>query len=171
MHDGSLRIVPAAEEHREALRAACAQDREIWDIYPNSFLGGSFDRQFDAFFTLPNSVPFVIFDGGELIGMSSFLNVDSANHVLEIGRTYYVPRVRGTGLNRRIKTLMLDRAFGEGFTRIEFRVDTRNARSMAAVEKIGGKREGVLRKNRITWTGFVRDTAIFAILADEWRRG
>jgi len=104
-----------------------------------------------------------------MVGMTSYLGIDEPNHVLEIGRTYFAPRARGTGFNGRVKRLMLDRAFDEGFTRVEFRIDTRNSRSMAAVEKLGAVREGRLRRNRITWTGHVRDTAIYSVLADEWR--
>ena len=48
-------------------------------------------------------------------------------------------------------------------------MDSRNARSQAAMAKIGGYREGVLRADRITWTGHVRDTVLFSILADEWQ--
>jgi RimJ/RimL family protein N-acetyltransferase len=67
-----------------------------------------------------------------------------------------------------MKKLMIDHAFACGFTRIEFRVDTRNKRSMAAVLKLGAKHEGTLRRNRITWTGYVRDTAVFGLLEEEW---
>jgi RimJ/RimL family protein N-acetyltransferase len=63
---------------------------------------------------------------------------------------------------------MLSRAFGSGFRRVEFRVDARNARSQAAMAKLGAVREGVLRADRITWTGHVRDTVLFSILATEW---
>jgi RimJ/RimL family protein N-acetyltransferase len=76
--------------------------------------------------------------------------------------------LRGTGLNRRIKDMMLKRAFGAGIRRVEFRVDARNARSQAAMAKLGATREGLLRADRITWTGHVRDTVLFAILKDEW---
>jgi RimJ/RimL family protein N-acetyltransferase len=168
MRDAELRIEPAAEDHREPLRAACAEDQQIWDIYPISFLDGHFDRNFAAMFTANREIPFVFLEHDRLVGMSSFLAVDQANRSLEIGRTYLVPSVRGTGLNRRIKKLMLDRAFGEGFVRVTFKVDTRNTRSMAAVRKLGATHEGILRKDRITWTGYVRDTAIFSILANEW---
>jgi RimJ/RimL family protein N-acetyltransferase len=168
MRDAELRIEPAAEEHRELLRAACAQDEAIWDIYPISFLGNHFDPNFDEMFIGTRDIPFILFDGDCLIGMSSFLGVDATSRSLEIGRTYLIPSARGTGLNRRIKELMLDRAFGEGFVRVTFKVDTRNTRSMAAVRKLGATLEGTLRKDRITWTGYVRDTAIFSILADEW---
>ena len=66
---------------------------------------------------------------------------------------------------------MLRRAFDCGFRRIEFRVDERNGRSQAAMTKLGGVREGVMRADRITWTGHVRDTVLFSILQDEWQQG
>jgi RimJ/RimL family protein N-acetyltransferase len=88
---------------------------------------------------------------------------------VEIGGTYIEPSARGGDVNRRVKTLLLDRAFACGFRRVQFNVDTRNARSMAALLKIGARQEGVLRSHRVTWTGHVRDTAVFAILAPEWR--
>jgi RimJ/RimL family protein N-acetyltransferase len=78
--------------------------------------------------------------------------------------------MRGTGFNRRVKGLMIGRAIDCGFRRIEFRVDRRNARSQAAMAKIGAVREGVIRAERITWTGHVRDTVLFSILAGEWGR-
>jgi RimJ/RimL family protein N-acetyltransferase len=168
MRDGGLRIEPAVEAHREPLRVACAQDKDIWAIYPISFLDGHFDGNFDDLLDSSVNLAFVLFDGDRVIGTSSFLGVDRRNRSLEIGRTFLVPSMRGTGLNRRIKTLMLDRAFHQGFTRVTFKVDTRNARSMAAVRKLGAIHEGTLRKDRITWTGYLRDTAIFSILADEW---
>ena len=77
--------------------------------------------------------------------MSCYLGIDAERGALEIGNTYYVPKLRGTGFNRRVKDLMLARAFGCGFRRVEFRVDSRNGRSQAAMAKIGGVREGVLR--------------------------
>jgi RimJ/RimL family protein N-acetyltransferase len=101
--------------------------------------------------------------------MSAYLGLDSGRQTVEIGNTYFVPAVRGTGLNGRVKRLMLGHAFANGIRRVEFRVDDRNARSKAAVAKIGGIHEGVLRADRITWTGHVRDTALFSILAGEWQ--
>lgn len=168
MRDAVLRIEPAAEGHREALRAACAQDQEIWEIYPICLLGDHFDRNFDEMFESDRDIPFVLFENDHLVGTSSFLGVDRANRMLEIGRSYIVPGVRGTGLNGHAKRLMIDRAFAEGFVRVGFKVDTRNLRSMAAVRKLGATHEGTFRKDRVTWTGHVRDTAIFSILADEW---
>jgi RimJ/RimL family protein N-acetyltransferase len=156
------------EDHREALRAACAEDREIWQIYATNFGPDGFDESIALYRSRANNRTFVLFDGDELAGMSSFLGIDEGRQTLEIGGTYYRPKFRGTGFNRRVKDMMLQRAFDSGIRRVEFRVDRRNARSQAAMTKLGAVREGVLRADRITWTGHVRDTVLFAILKDEW---
>lgn len=169
LSDGDLALGPLAEAHREGLRAACAADPDIWRIYPYSMAGDAFDPVFARKLAEPGLVPFAVEHRGAVAGTTSYLSIDAANHALEIGATFIAPDARGTGLNARMKRLMIDHAIACGFTRIEFRIDTRNARSMAAVAKLGASREGVLRKNRITWTGHVRDTAVFSILAEEWR--
>ena len=167
MAEGGLRRVPLAEAPREALRRACAEDTDIWQIYPMSFFGDAFDPAFDKCLR-PGSEGFAAIIGDELVGMSSYLDIDEKHKSVQIGRTYFVPRLRGTGFNRRVKRLMLDRAFEAGFRRVEFKVDTRNARSMAAIAKLGAVHEGTLRQNLITWTGYVRDTAVYSILQGEW---
>jgi RimJ/RimL family protein N-acetyltransferase len=156
------------DRHRAALKAACAEDPEIWQIYANNFGPDGFDESIDRYVSNPNNRTFALFDGEELAGMSSFLGIDDGRQVLEIGGTYYRPKLRGTGFNRRVKDMMLERAFDCGIRRVEFRVDFRNGRSQAAMKKLGAVREGVLRADRITWTGHVRDTVLFAILKDEW---
>ena len=163
-----VRGEPMIKAHRAALMAACAEDPDIWSIFALSFDAAHFHASFDKIMALP-WVRFVLFDdAGELIGMSCFLNIVEDRQTLEIGNTYYRPRFRGTGINRRVKAMMMARAFDCGFARIEFRVDLRNARSQAAVAKLGAVREGVLRQDRTTWTGHRRDTVLFSILRDEW---
>jgi RimJ/RimL family protein N-acetyltransferase len=162
------RAEPFAEHHRSALRAACAEDSEIWAIYANDFGPDGFDGSIDHYVGNARNRTFVLFDGDELAGMSSFLGLDEARQVVEIGGTYYRPNLRGTGLNARIKDMMLKRAFDAGIRRVEFRVDARNARSQAAMAKLGAVREGLLRADRITWTGHIRDTVLFSILREEW---
>jgi RimJ/RimL family protein N-acetyltransferase len=168
MADGEIRLERLAEAHRPALKAACAEDSEIWPIYAISYNPDHFDASFDALLARPNGCGFAVFSGDRLIGMSCYLGIEPARGVLEIGNTYYVPAQRGTGLNRRVKDLMIGRAMLCGFRRIEFRVDARNARSQAAMAKLGAVREGLIRAERITWTGHVRDTVLFSILAREW---
>lgn len=156
------------EQHREALKAACAEDREIWEIYSNNFGPDGFDDSIDRYLSYANNRTFVLFDGDELAGMSTFLNINEGSQTLEIGGTYYRPHLRGTGLNRRVKDMMLAQAFDSGIRRVEFRVDIRNARSQAAMKKLGAVREGVIRQHIVTWTGHIRDTVLFAIVKDEW---
>ena len=156
------------KQHRDGLRAACAEDRDIWEIYSINFGPPDFDETIDAFSGRPNILTFVLFEGDELAGMSSFISIDEGRQCLEIGGTYYRPHLRGSGFNRRVKDMMLKRAFNSGIRRVEFRVDSRNERSQAAMKKLGAVREGVLRADRITWNGHVRDTVLFAILKDEW---
>ena len=165
------RAEPFSEHLRALLRAACAEDDQIWQIYANDFGPDGFDKSMDRYLARPCNRTFVLFDGDELAGMSSYLGIDPVRQVLEIGGTYYRPELRGTGLNQRIKDMMLRRAFDCGIRRVEFRVDRRNGRSQAAMKKLGAVREGVLRGDRVTWTGHVRDTVLFAILKDEYDFG
>ena len=164
-----VRLEPLGEQHREGLKAACAADDAIWEIYVVSMAPEHFDANFDGVLKYKRIQLLAILSAGEIIGMTSWIAADPERGVVEIGFTYIAPHMRGTGFNTRLKTLMLDHAFACGYRRVEFRVDARNKRSQAAVEKIGGVREGVLRQDRITWNGHVRDTVLFSILADEWR--
>ncbi len=167
MAGDNCRAEPFAEHHRDTLRAACAEDLDIWAIYANDFGPGGFDASIDVYVAHPRNRTFMLFDGVDLAGMSSFIGLDVGRQTVEIGGTYYRPHLRGTGLNRRIKDMMLARAFERGIRRVEFRVDARNQRSQAAMAKLGATREGLLRADRITWTGHVRDTVLYSILRGE----
>lgn len=166
--DGDLLLEQFGEPHREGLRAACAADADIWQMYPIDW-GGRFDACFDAVLANPGRNPFALTLAGQIIGMSGFLNLAADRQTVEVGNSYILPALRGTGINGRIKALLLGRAIACGIRRVEFRIDERNGRSQAAVLKLGATKEGVLRAERVTWTGHVRDTGLFSILADEWQ--
>lgn len=168
MSDAGITLTRFDEADREPLRVACAQDREVWAIYPYSMIDEHFDPGLDRRLARPDWVVFTIRRGDEVVGTSCYISVDPKNRSLEIGGTYYVPAQRGTGLNFVVKQLMIERAFASGFERVQFNIDARNGRSLRAVEKIGAVREGILRRNRVTWTGHVRDTAVYSILRSEW---
>ena len=168
MSGESCRAELFEERLREALKAACAEDKDIWEIYASNFGPDGFDAAIDGYISNPRNRTFVVFEGDELAGMSSYFGIDEGRQTLEIGGTYYREKFRGTGFNRRVKQMMLRRAFASGIRRVEFRVDRRNVRSQAAMKKLGAVREGILRADRITWNGHVRDTVLFAILKDEW---
>lgn len=167
MADGDLRLIPLVDAHIEPLRAACAEDREIWAIYPYSLLDEHFDPTM-AMRRASGVINFTVCIGADVVGLTSYARPDAVQRSVEIGGTFIAPRVRGTGLNRRMKGLMIDRAFACGFRRIEMRVDERNLRSQAAVLKLGARRESLQLKDRVTWTGHVRNTCLFALTPEDW---
>jgi len=166
--DGDLRLVKLTEAHREELRAVCAADAEIWRIYSSSFDPEHFDKSFGVLIGGGGRMPYAIMDGDTLVGMTAWLRPDMSAQTVEVGNSFVHPDARGTGFNGRVKKLMLDHAFAVGIRRIEFRIDERNKRSQAAVAKLGCHKDGVLRSERITWTGYTRDTGLWSLLADEW---
>ena len=169
LEEGSVRLEPLQERHLEPLRAACAEDQEIWDIYPVNMVGDDFDMAMRAFHDLKSWVQFAVINTktGKVVGMTNYINPDQ-HGVVEIGGTYIAPSVRGIGFNDVMKKLLINHAFANGFRKVEFRVDLRNKRSQSAVLKLGARLEGTLRKNRVTWTGYQRDTCIFGLLKEEW---
>ena len=170
LSDGELWLDPLHEAHREPLRAACAEDQEIWDIYPHCYLGAHFDEQFDAM--LQGGAArriYAICDASGVVGMTGWLVHGAPGWSIEIGNTYIAPRVRGTGLNGRVKRLLLGHAFACGLERVCLKADCRNERSQAAIRKLGATPEGVHRHDRLTWNGHYRDTAYFSILRHEWK--
>lgn len=172
LEDRFVRLEPLAEARRDELRAACADDQEIWErLYPNSFLGEHFDVQWARLTREAEAgriLPFAVVVGGVCRGMTSYLAPDAINRSVEIGGTYYAPEQRGGPTNPAAKRLLLAHAFGCGADRVQLKVDALNARSRAAVLKLGATQEGVLRHERIVWTGRVRDTVVFSILGEEW---
>ena len=166
LDDGDLRLAILAEAHREALRSTAAADTEIWQMYPYSMAGEQFDPSFDKMIGGARQA-YAIFDGATLVGCTSWYDHDPVHRCVAIGGTYLDPAVRGTGLNMRLKRLMIGHARACGIVRIAFDIDVRNTRSQAAVRKLGAKLDGILRSNKITWTGHVRDTAVFSLLPGE----
>jgi RimJ/RimL family protein N-acetyltransferase len=166
-------LEPLAEAHREGLRAAIA-DAPVWDILLVTGQGPHFDRMFADMLAAGVSglrVPFAVrqADTGIVVGITTYYNVVPAHKRLDIGFTVYAPAVWGSHVNPACKRLLLGRAFDEwGANRVGFEVDRLNARSRAAVAKLGATREGVLRSHAITHTGWVRDTVVFSITASDW---
>lgn len=176
-----VRMVPLAQDHLPALRAICNEDEETWAIYPVNMAGDGFDAAMRGFHDNAAWVNLVALDSetDEVCGFSNFIDprVDfPPDHpaplgTVEIGGTILAIGKRGSGFNGAMKRAMIGHAFACGFHKVIFRVDTRNTRSMAVVAKLGAVHEGTLRQDRVTWTGFLRDTAIFSILRDEWDGG
>jgi len=170
LEDGPLRLEPLEERHRDGLRAACAEDEAIWEMYAISYGSGHFDDSFTKLVANPERLPFAILMDGELAGMTAWIGTNAAWRTSEIGNTYLRPRFRGGQVNGPLKRLMLAHGFACGLKRMSFSVDTRNQRSQAACRKIGATLDGILRNERITWTGYERDSAIFSVVERDRER-
>lgn len=171
-HNQHVRLEPLAERHRAELQAACAADLAVWrDLYPHSMAPEHFDAGWDRMVNpavAGSWIPFAVMVDGACVGMTSFIGPDAVNASVEIGGTYYHPDHRGGPVNPAAKRLMLDYAFEAGTRRVQLNVDAINHRSRAAVLKLGAVQEGILRQHRVVWTGRIRDTVVFSILAEEW---
>jgi RimJ/RimL family protein N-acetyltransferase len=126
----------------------------------------------EAYFPWSTGIPFLVSaprPGGRLVlGTTSLADLDVANRGAHIGWTAYDPRVWATSVNVECKLLLLDLAFSHGFERVKLQADSMNARSRAAITKLGAVFEGVLRHDRMRADGSWRDTAVYSILAEEW---
>ena len=164
-----VRLEPFDDEHLEPLREACKADPDVWKIYPVNLGGDGFDGAIAMFRASTEWTNFAIIDtrSDQLVGITNYIRPTMFG-VVEIGGTFIAPHVRGGPFNRTVKKLLIEHAFQSGFHKIEFRVDTRNKRSQAAVLKLGAKHEGTTRQDMVTWTGYRRDTAVFGLLQDEW---
>ena len=167
-----VRLEPLAPVLKEDVRAAVDCDAEAWAIMPENPMGARFEAWWTTVLGAPRDyrVTYAIrrLSDGRVVGVSSYFTMLASQDGIEIGGTFLHPDVRSGAVNPELKLLMVAHAFACGARRVAFRVDTRNKRSQAAVAKLGAVREGVLRQDRVTWTGYVRDTAVFSVLDREW---
>ena len=168
-----VRLEPFELQLKEAVRAAIDCDPATWAIMPINPMGPGFEDYWSIACgaRLDERMAYAIRlrSEGRIVGMSSYYTSLASQGGVEIGTSFLHPSVRGSAVNLETKLLMLGHAFDAGAVRVQFRVDKRNQRSQAAVAKLGAVREGVLRHDRLTWTGYIRDTVYFSILADDWR--
>jgi len=118
--------------------------------------------------------PFIVFDKttGIYAGSTRFYDINFPFKTLQLGYTWYASDFRGTKLNKHCKFLLLQYAFEVlDMERVEFRADSNNQRSIAAMKSIGCKVDGVLRNNSPTFDGGRRDSIVLSILKDEWFNG
>lgn len=169
-----VRLEPLDERHRADLEASAAEDPDAlrlgallftlhgWDAWYGEAAHGIADGRYVVWTTIEVA-------SGRAVGSTRFADIDVASERLEIGWTWLAPSRWRTALNTEAKLLQLAHAFGAlGAGRVALKTDARNTRSQTAIERIGGVREGTLRRHLRMPDGFIRDTIYFSILADEW---
>lgn len=166
----SYYLRPVGDADRDVIHDMLASDPDNWTIQTVSALGGAFESYWSNMLSMPGRITLCVVEvaTGEIVGTTSFVSIDEAHRTVEIGYTFYLPRVRGTQANPETKWLMLSEAFSAGFIRVQFSVSEANEHSQAAMSKLGAVREGVLRNHRITWNGSRRNTVVFSITDGDW---
>ncbi|MBI1808261.1 MAG: GNAT family N-acetyltransferase [Gemmatimonadetes bacterium] len=117
------------------------------------------------------AIPFatVSLADGQVAGSTRFMNIGAHDGRVEIGATWLGAAYRRTPVNTEAKLLMMAHAFEVmGATRVELKTHALNAQSRAAIERIGGRFEGIHRKHMRMADGTMRDTAWYSIVDDEW---
>ncbi|WP_166980122.1 GNAT family N-acetyltransferase [Paramicrobacterium fandaimingii] len=137
----------------------------------------TFERELASHYPFATGIPFTVRNAsgsatgpasGRVIGTTSLGDIDVLNHGAHIGWTAYHPAAWGTAVNPECKLLLLTLAFDAGFERVKIQTDAVNARSRAAIAKLGASFEGILRHHKIRADGTWRDTAVYSVLAGEW---
>lgn len=167
-----VRLEPLAEHHAAGLFAVGRQ-ADDWAYMPRSCFASEVDCRgwVREALAMDDQLAFAIVDSisGRPVGSSRYLNIRPQHRGLEIGWTWLGREWQRTPVNTEAKLLLLGHAFEAlGAIRVEFKTDERNARSQAALERIGAIREGVLRQHMIVQDGFRRNSVYFSILDSEW---
>lgn len=190
-----VQLEPLAHEHVEGLAAAAAEERGSYGFTwvpdgldeTRTYVEAALEHAAGG-----RAVPFVVrrLSDGALVGSTRFLDLEVFENpapwppgigvggipsdenppsVAEIGSTWYSASAQRTAVNTETKLLLLTHAFETWrCLRVTLKTDARNAASRAAIERIGGRFEGVRRVHTVATDGGLRDTAYFSIVAAEW---
>ena len=167
-------LTPLTLAHEAGLRAA-AQDGELWTIrvtsVPEPENTRAYIEQALAMRDAGSRMPFAVVDeaSGQLLGTSSYHDIVPALKRLEIGYTWYARSVQRSHVNTTCKLLLLTHAFETlGAAVVGWRTDNYNFASQRAIERLGAKKDGVIRHHAPRRDGTVRDTVLYSMLAGEW---
>jgi RimJ/RimL family protein N-acetyltransferase len=169
-----VQLQPLSESHNDAL-CEVGLDPELWKWIPIQVL----DREQMLHYIRAAlsdqakgiSLPFVTIDlaSGKVVGSTRFLNIDLPNKRVEIGATWLAKPWQRSALNTEAKYLMMRHAFETlGCNRVEWKTDSLNTQSRNAILRLGAKQEGIFRQHMVTWSGRLRDTVYFSVIAPEW---
>ena len=178
-----VRLEPLTPAHAPRLGAAGAGDRSTFgltSVPDDAASAAAYIAALLADAGAGSALPFAtLLPDGEVVGATRFLGLEywpvgdprppGVPVVAEIGGTWLAPKVQRTAVNTEAKLLMLTHAFETWrVLRVSLKTDARNARSRAAIQRLGARFDGVLRAHSPAADGGLRDTAFFSILSGEW---
>ncbi len=174
LRERGVRLEPLALAHEEGLRTAAA-DGELWKLritsvpepegtraYIESALAmREQDHRFA--FAVVNDVT------GQVLGSTSYHDIVPALKRVEIGFTWYAKSAQRTHVNSTAKLLMMGHAFDTlGCHVVGWRTDNYNFASQRAIERLGARKDGVLRGHALRRDGTIRDTVMYSMRSGEW---
>jgi N-acetyltransferase len=174
LRDERVVLEPLGLQHEEGLRRA-ATDGELWTIRVTSVpepgdTRGYIERALQGH-AEGHRLAFAVLDAasGEVIGSSSYHDIVPAVDRLEIGYTWYAKSRQRTHVNASAKLLLMRHAFETlGAKLVGWRTDNFNFASQRAIERLGARKDGVLRHHAVRRDGTIRDTVMYSLTAGEW---
>ncbi|MCD6664945.1 MAG: GNAT family N-acetyltransferase [Hydrogenophaga sp.] len=174
LQDHGVRLEPLSPAHEDGLRAAAA-DGELWKIRVTSVPEPENTRAYiDIALQMRaegHRLAFAVFDetSGRIVGSTSYHDIVPAVRRVEIGWTWYARSVQRSHVNTTCKLLMMGHAFDTlGCAVVGWRTDNFNFASQRAIERLGAKKDGVIRGHALRRDGTVRDTVMYSMTAGEW---
>lgn len=166
------RLLPLEPAHADSI-AEVSRDGRLWELFftrvpsPDDVKGWLDTALAEK--AAGRSMPFVVEADGRIVGATRYLRMNETHRRLEIGATFYAASVQRSPVNTECKLLLLGHAFeAMGCNVVQIRTDWLNRASQRAIERLGAKRDGVLRNHQIAVDGRVRDIVCYSIIATEW---
>ena len=169
-----VRLEPMSREHEKGLDEA-AQDGKLWELWFTSvpapgetakYIDTALQGQKDG-----HMLPWVVREStsGKIVGSTRYHDIIAAADRVEIGYTWYAKRFQRSNVNTACKLLLFSHAFEKiGCGVVGLRTDNFNFTSQRAIEALGAKKDGVIRRHWPRRDGSVRDTVMYSVLAREW---
>lgn len=174
LHDRGIRLEPLALDHEAGLKAAAA-DGELWRLRITSVPEPENTRAYiETALTMREQghrFAFAVVEDstGTVLGSTSFHDILPEVKRVEIGYTWYAKRVQRSHVNTTCKLLMMGHAFDTlGCHVVGWRTDNFNFASQAAIERLGARKDGVIRGHALRRDGTIRDTVMYSMRAGEW---
>lgn len=174
LQDDHVLLEPLGLHHAPDLEAAAA-DGELWNLW---FTSAPAPGQARAYIekaleglAANTMLPFAVREkrSGDIVGTTRFYEFDPALPRIAIGYTWYARRWQKSHLNTACKRLLLKYAFESlDCVAVEFHTDGRNLDSQRAIERLGARRDGMLRAHKRRPDGTLRDTVCYSVIASEW---
>ncbi len=169
-----IKLVPLSLDHEAGLRAAAA-DGELWNIRVTSVPEPDQTRRYIedalAMSEAGNRLAFAVLDAasGTVLGSSSYHDILPAVKRVEIGYTWYRKSSQRSQVNTTCKLLLMTHAFETlGCHVVGWRTDNFNFASQAAIERLGARKDGVIRGHALRRDGTIRDTVMYSLRSGEW---